>query len=295
MRIIITGSEGNVGKKLMLYLQSKGYEVFGVGSTTWIADDYRMVDINNSIELSEVFNTFRPDVCYHLAAKVSRVTCEKSPSLAVKTNVMGANNVIQLCRFYKVRLIYFSTSEVYGDISGLHTEDRELKPNNIYGLSKLMGEQLVRYNLTCGLEAVIVRPFMLYHESERTGEHHSALIRFCDGLIRRQKITVHLGTSRSWMYIDDAIQIFEMLLHIRGNYTLNVGNPDVYGIDELARMICDKLGINYDDYVTEVPMPGRTSLTKEPDLQKQLAFTGFNKFTSLSTGLDRVIKKMLCK
>jgi nucleoside-diphosphate-sugar epimerase len=295
MRVIITGSEDNVGKKLMTYLQDKGYEVFGIGTTTRIANDYRMADINNSIELSEVFNTFRPDVCYHLAAKVSRVTCEKSPSLAVKTNVMGTNNVIQLCKYYKVRLIYFSTSEVYGDISGLHTEDRELKPNNIYGLSKLIGEQLVQYNITCGLDAIIVRPFMLYHESEQTGEHHSALIRFCDGLTRRQKITVHLGTSRSWMYIGDAIQIFEKLLHTKGNHTLNVGNPDIYSISKLAQMICDKLGIDYNEYVKEVPMPERTSHTKELDLTRQAELTGFSNFTSLSEGLDRVLNKMLCK
>ncbi len=296
MRILITGSEGNVGKKLMNHLKNNGHHVFGIGTTTRIADDYRMADINNSIELSEVFNTFRPDVCYHLAAKVSRVTCEKSPSLAVKTNVMGTNNIIQLCRFYSTRLIYFSTSEVYGDISGLHTEDRELKPNNIYGLSKLMGEQLVNYAITCGLEAIIVRPFMLYHETEqRTGEHHSALIRFCDGLIREQKITVHLGTKRSWMYIGDAVQIFEMLLHVKGNHVLNVGNPYVYSIRQLALMICNKLELDYNDFVIEVPMPGRTSLTKEPDLTKQTELTGFSDFTSLSDGLDKVINKMLCE
>jgi nucleoside-diphosphate-sugar epimerase len=159
-----------------------------------------------------------------------------------------------------------------------------------------MGEQLVQYNLTCGLEAIIVRPFMLYHETEqRTGEHHSALIRFCDGLIRRQKITVHLGTERSWMYIGDAIQIFEALLHVKGNHILNVGNPDVYSIIDLAGIICDKLGCNRAKYVTEISMPGRTSQTKEPDLRRQTELTGFRNFTSLSEGLDRVLNKMLCE
>ena len=295
MRILITGSEGSTGKRLMLYLQSKGYDVFGVGAAIRVADDYRVVDINNPIELSEVFYDFRPDVCYHLAAVVGRIICEKSPSFAIKTNVMGTNNIIQLCRFYQVRLIHFSSCDVYGNISGLLTEDRELQPNNIYGLSKMMGEQLVNYNLTCGLEAIIVRPFMMYHENEETGEHHSALICFCDNLIRKQRVTVHIGTERSWLYISDAIQIFELLLQVKGNHTLNVGNPDVYSISELARMICNKLGINYDKYVTEMPMPERASLTKELDLKKQTKLTGFNDFISLSNGLDRVINKMLCK
>lgn len=292
MRIIITGSEGNVGKKLMLYLQDKGYEVFGVGTTARIADDYRMADINNSIELSEVFHDFRPDVCYHLAAKTGRLLCEKSPAAAIETNVMGTNTIIQLCHFYHVRLIYFSTCEVYGNTSGLHTEDRELSPNNIYGLSKVMGEQLVKYYITCGLKAIIVRPFMLYHESEQTGDHHSALICFCDKLIKRQKITVYIGNQRGWTYMDDAIQIFELLLHTEGNYTINIGNPNIYSISELARMICNKIGISYDDYVIEEEMPERTSYTREPDLRKQTELTGFNDFTSLSEGLDRVINNL---
>lgn len=293
MKILITGSEGNVGKKLMLHLQSKGHKVFGVGNTTRIAKDYRMVDVSSPMDLSEVFRLFRPDVCYHLAAKVSRVTCEKSPSFALQANVMGTNNVIQLCLMYGVRLIFFSTSEVYGDIGGLHNEDREIKPNNIYGLSKVMAEQLVDYYKTCGLEAIIVRPFMLYHESENTGDHHSALIRFCDGLVRRKKITVHERTSRSWMYIGDAIEIFERLLDVRGCHVLNVGNPNVCLISDLADMICEKLGIKYSDYVEEVEMPERMSYTKLPDLTRQKELTGFTEFTSLSDGLDRVLNKML--
>ena len=136
---------------------------------------------------------------------------------------------------------------------------------------------------------------MLYHESERTGEHHSALIRFCDGLIHRQKITVHLGTERSWMYIGDAIQIFERLLHTQGNHVLNVGNPDIYSISELARMICNKLSISYNRHIIEISMPVRTSLTKEPDIRKQTELKGFSDFTGLSEGLDRVIQQMLCK
>lgn len=294
MRVLVTGSRGNVGKTLTKYLLSKGHNVFGVGTTLHVADDYRMVDINNSTELADVFSKFRPEVCCHLAAIVSRVASEASPSLTIRTNVAGTNNIIQLCRTFGTKLMYFSTSEAYGDVYGIHYEDQELHPNNIYGISKVMGEQLVNYYLNYGLSAVIVRPFMLYQEGEGTGDHHSALIRFCDGLIKRQKITVHIGTSRSWMYIGDAVQVFGALLSAN-NITVNVGNPDVFTIKELAEMICGKLGLNYSDYVEEVEMPSRTSLTKLPCLDRQKMLTGFDKFTSLSDGIDKVLNRMLCK
>lgn len=295
MKVLVTGSRGNVGRTLTKYLLSKGHQVFGVGTTLYVSDDYRMVDINNSTELADVFDKFRPDMCCHLAAIVSRIASEASPSLTIRTNVAGTNNIIQLCRTFGVKLMYFSTSEVYGDVHGIHYEEQELFPNNIYGLSKVQGEQLVKYYLDYGLKAIIVRPFMLYQEGEGTGDHHSALIRFCDGLIKRQKITVHIGTSRSWMYIGDAVQVFESLLHVEGNHIVNVGNPDLYSISELADMICTKLQIDYNEFVEEVEMPSRTSLTKLPCLDRQKQLTGFDKFTSLSDGLDKALTRMLCR
>jgi nucleoside-diphosphate-sugar epimerase len=296
MKILVTGSEGNVGKTLVAYLQSKGHLIFGIDIVQRFTENYKVTDITHPLELSEVFRTFQPDVCYHLAAIVSRVICEDSPTLTIHANVAGTNNVVQLCRIHNVRLIYFSTSEIYGNIDGLLTEDRsDISPNNIYGVSKLMGEQLVRYNLTYGLNAIIVRPFMMYREGEKTGDHHSALIRFCDGLIKRQTITVHKNTYRSWIHIDNAIEIFELLLHVKGNHILNVGNPDCYPISHLAHLICDRLGIKYSNYVIETEMPERTSFVKIPDLSRQYTLTGFDKFISLEEGIDRVIKRMLCK
>lgn len=66
------------------------------------------------------------------------------------------------------------------------------QPNNRYGLSKLLGEQLVGYEVrTNGLRAVSLRPFMGYDEDEEFGAHRSAMIRFAYGLATGQPIEVH--------------------------------------------------------------------------------------------------------
>ena len=296
MRILVTGSEGNVGSVLVPYLQEKGHEVFGVDIVQRFANNYKVVDINHPLELSEVFRIFKPEVCYHLAAMVSRVTCENSPALTIQTNVTGTHNVITLCRIYDVRLMFFSTSEVYGNLKEVLSENNEsLATNNIYGISKVIAEQLVKYNISCGLRAVIIRPFMMYREGEKTGEHHSALIRFCDGLIRRQKITVHKGAVRSWLHINDAVHIFELLLYENGNYTINVGSPHTHSMVELAHLICDRLKLNYSDYVVESELPERMTLIKVPDLKLQFELTGFISGITIEQGIDRIIKKMLCE
>lgn len=264
MRILITGSEGNIGKKLVSHLRDKGHDVFGVDIKQGYKENFTVVNILNIGDLIPIFNTFKPQVVYHLAAMVSRVTCEQSPCVTIDTNVSGTNNIIQLCKTYKCKLINFSTSEVYGNIGGLLSEDREPNPNNLYGQSKLLAEKLVEYAADNGLNAISVRPFMFYDEEETMGEHRSAMIRFAENLLRKQKIEVHLGAYRSWLHINDGVKILEKLLYVDGYFVMNISNPDVISVKDMAQMMCDELGLDYDKYVKETTLPDRMTLVKNP-------------------------------
>ena len=78
---------------------------------------------------------------------VSRITCEKSAVETISSNLLGLTNIIEVCKLYNSKLIYFSTSEIYGNIGGLLSEDRaDINPNNRYGLTKLLGEKCKRKN-----------------------------------------------------------------------------------------------------------------------------------------------------
>ena len=135
MRILVTGSEGNIGTSLVPYLKESGHELYCVDIKQKFKEGYILSDITNPIELWGIFEEFRPDIVYHMAAMVSRITCEKSPALCVTTNITGTNNILQLCKKFGSKFIYFSTSEVYGNIQGKLSEDRkDLQPNNLYGL-----------------------------------------------------------------------------------------------------------------------------------------------------------------
>ncbi len=293
MRILVTGSEGNIGRVFIPYLKIS-HDVFRVDQVQGIGDDYRVADINSPVELSEVFEMFKPEVVYHMAAMVSRVTCEASPSLTIKSNVSGTANVAQLCRMYNAKMIYFSTSEVYGNIEGELREDREdIKPNNIYGLSKLLGEHVVRYETTKGLRAITVRPFMFYHESETVGTHRSAVIRFASNLLKKQQITVHKGSSRSWMHLDDAVEILEKLKGVNQYQVINICNPDIWQTIDVAKVICSELGLDYRQYVIEKELPKRMTLTKNPCFIRQTIFTGKRDMIPLTEGVKRVIEWLM--
>lgn len=289
MKILVIGSEGNIGSKLVPYLKSCGHAVFCCDQNQGFRPGYSVVNILHSGDLASLFINFRPDVVYHLAAMVSRVTCENSPCLAVDTNLSGLNNVIQLCKTFNSKLIYFSTSEVYGNIGGVLSEDRECKPNNTYGLTKYLGENLVTYYLK---DTVIVRPFMFYDEDETRGDHRSAMIRFCYHLSRKEKITVHKGSKRSWMHISDGVRALEKLIHLKGFQLLNIGSDELINTETLAEKICNLYGLKYQDYVIELPLPKRMTLEKIPDIRKQIELTGIKPLIDINTGILLVTNKI---
>jgi nucleoside-diphosphate-sugar epimerase len=290
MKVLILGSEGNVGKELVPYLK-KYHKVFRVDIIQSFADDYMIADIKNSGELGVVFKKFRPEVVFNLAAMVSRITCEKSKCLTVETNLTGVMNVINLCKMYKSKLIYFSTSEVYGNQDGYLKEDIQCHPNNFYGLTKYLGEELVNYERTEGLNAIIVRPFMFYSELENFGVNRSAMIRFAENLYRKEKIEVHTGAMRSWLHMIDAVVILEKLMTVNEVMPINIGHPKLYGMDEMAYYMCKVLNISYKEYVVENALPEKMTLIKRPYLYLQELHTKYTPQIDLFKGIDRVLEE----
>src|SRR5512133_485211 len=291
MKILLTGSEGNIGSRLIPYLKND-HIIFRIDQIQKYETNYMVCNINEVGDIYEAFAGFMPDACIHLAAMVSRVTCEQSPFLTVETNLTGLNNVIQVCKAFNTKLMYFSTSEVYGNIGGYLSEDRHPEPNNRYGLTKYLGEKLVEYEVNNGLKAIIVRPFMFYDERETRGEHRSAMIRFAENLSLRRKITVHKGSLRSWLHMNDAVRFIEKLLHVSTFEIVNIGTSEIVLTENLAKMMCDYFCLDYSQYVLELPLPEKMTLEKYPDIRKLIALTELEPEISLSEGVKKVLESV---
>ncbi|HLA42535.1 MAG TPA: NAD(P)-dependent oxidoreductase, partial [Aggregatilineales bacterium] len=230
---------------------------------------------------------------FHLAAMVSRITCENSPHMAVDTNLSGTNNIAQMCKIFGAKMIYFSTSEVYGNIQGEQREDiPDLHPTNRYGLTKYLGEKLLEYEQhEYGMDVVILRPFMFYHEDETRGSHRSAMIRFAEGLTNRERITVHQNSKRGWLHMDDAVRAIAKTVHLSGFHTINIGHPDVVDTEWLARYMGDLLEINVEDYWDLIPLPERMTLEKFPNLDRQRELLNFQPTIDIKSGVRRVLRQ----
>jgi nucleoside-diphosphate-sugar epimerase len=225
---------------------------------------------------------------------VSRVTCEQASSLAIATNLSGVNNVIQLTKRVGAKLVFFSTSEVYGP--NLEFMDEAIpnpRPNNRYGLSKLLGESLVGYEVEHGgLRAVTLRPFMMYDEHEDLGDHRSAMIRFAFNLSRGLPIDVHEGSARGWLHASDAVRAIVASTALDEYSVINIGHPDVVPILDLAEMVRAELGAS-PDLIKVVPIPGQMTLVKNPTLERMTKLLGVTPEVGLEEGVRRVCETIV--
>jgi nucleoside-diphosphate-sugar epimerase len=291
-KALVIGSEGNIGAPLVRRLREDGYDVLETDIRPGMRGDYLMADINQPIDLLPAFD-WAPDLVFILSAMVSRVTCEQASGLAVSTNLAGVNNVLQLCKRVGAMTVFFSTSEVYGPEIEIMDEARtDPRPNNRYGLSKLLGEQLVEYEVrTYGLRAVTLRPFMIYDEKEDLGDHRSAMIRFASNLALGKPIEVHVGAARGWMHISDAVRAVEAATRTDQYRVINIGHPDVRPMEELAELIRSELDAPHS-LIRPVELPPQMTLTKRPSLRLQREVLAVEPRVSLEGGVQLVCREI---
>lgn len=291
-KAIVIGAAGNIGKPLVKYLKELDYIVREVDIKPAWRENYYVADITKPADLIAPFD-FNPDYVFHLAAMVSRVTCEQSGSMCIDTNLYGTQNIIEFTKRCHAKLINFSTSEVYGPDIEVMDENECVNPNNRYGLSKLLAEHLVEYEVKQhGLDAVTLRPFMMYDENEDLGDHRSAMIRFAYNLYHGLPIEVHKGSMRGWLHVSDAVRAIEAATRVAQYEVINIGNPHVYTIDKLAQLICEELNADAD-LIHYVDLPSRMTLVKRPTLKKQKELLGIETRITIEEGVKRVCEMIV--
>lgn len=151
MRVLIIGSEGMLGHDLVDIL-SKEYEI----STTTI-DTLDITDINKTVQTVKEIN---PDVIIHAAAYTDVNASESNADIAYKVNALGTRNVAIASRESDSALVYICTDYVFDGTKGTsYYEYDQTNPVNIYGQTKLTGENYIRDLLN---KFYIIRTSWLY-------------------------------------------------------------------------------------------------------------------------------------
>lgn len=133
MRILITGSKGQLGHDLMNEFDKRGVEYIGV--------DVAEMDITDKEACRRVITEAKPDAVIHCAAYTAVDAAEDNVELCRRINAEGTKNVAEVCRDLDVKLMYISTDYVFnGEGTRPWEPDDHREPLNIYGLTKYEGE-----------------------------------------------------------------------------------------------------------------------------------------------------------
>lgn len=136
MKVLVLGARGMLGKDLVPFLSAK-HQVFGRD-----IDDFDITDLQR---VQNEIKTHSPQVVINAAAYTDVDGCESNPAMAFSVNAEGAGNVALGCAANKARMIHLSTDYVFdGSSLSPYREEDPPNPLNVYGLSKLKGEQYIQ-------------------------------------------------------------------------------------------------------------------------------------------------------
>ena len=166
MKILITGSNGQLGNELQKIISTGTAEIGAVSNTIKTAEvfavDVDKLDITNLEQVKTVLKEVNPDVVINCAAHTAVDLCETDIENAYKINAIGPRNLAIVCEKIGAKLVQVSTDYVFdGNGTRPYREDDINCPNSVYGTSKLMGENFVREFCS---KYFIVRTAWLYGE-----------------------------------------------------------------------------------------------------------------------------------
>ena len=207
----------------------------------------RNADARAMVDLSQVFDEFKPTKVVHLAAIASAVQARNNPGLAFDLQLVTLRNTLELCRLQHGTVnqtMFLSSSTVYGDFATPEVDETTFpQPRGIYANGKYMGERLVRtYSEQHGVGSVIVRPSALY--GERCVNRRVSQVFIENALSGKPLMLEGGGDGRlDFTYIDDLVEgmVRALSCDASGDYTntFNITFGQACTIRDLAALVCE--------------------------------------------------------
>ncbi|HTT74602.1 MAG TPA: NAD-dependent epimerase/dehydratase family protein [Candidatus Binataceae bacterium] len=260
MRVLITGGAGFLGSHLSDAFIARGDEVFvldtgAIAKVRHLLNEPRFHYIHDSIFNLELIDGLvaKADLVYHLAAVVGVEHYVADPYETLNVNVNGTQNVLKAAYKYNKKLVFSSTSEIYGrnpKVPWKEDDDRVLGSTTIdrwcYSTSKAVGEHFCFAYHKLGLPVTIVRYFNIYGPRLDRVDVGRLFTIFMGQLLRGTDLTV-IGDgsqTRCFTYVTDAVRA-TMQAGINRNtdgHAINIGVDVETSVLEFAELMLELYG-----------------------------------------------------
>jgi dTDP-glucose 4,6-dehydratase len=295
MRILVTGGIGAVGTPLVRELRKRGNEV-------WIADrvhapgpNYLRCDVGIHRQVESLFEDREIDLVYHLAAEFGRNNGEDFYETMWQSNAIGTKNMLRCQEKYGFRMVFASSSEVYGDWDGVMVEEvmdqQPIRQLNDYAISKWVSEmQIMNSADRFGTESVRVRLFNTYGPGEPYSEYRSVICQFVYRALHDIPYTVYLDHHRTSTYIEDCARTLANISeNFKAGEAYNIAGDDYHDIKTLSDMILECVGKN-DSLVKYVEFEAHNTRDKKTDNAKAKRDLDHKVTVKLEEGIPNTIE-----
>ena len=288
-KILITGAEGQLGKALQIGLTDKFNILSTTRQPTQLAKNQRNVqklDITDKENISNVLESFKPDIIINCAAYTNVDGSEINKDLAHQVNVEGLRNLIQLSDI-NTYLIQISSDYVFDGDSGPYSEDEHTFPVNYYGKTKLEAENILRGTRR---KWAIFRPNVLYSSDIFSKGNFFAWI--YRSLLKKDPISVVTDQISNPTFNQQFVRAifqciimdFEGILHIGSDdymsrYEFALDIAKVFGFDSalITKIDTDSLTKKVKSYIAKRPLHSGLVVSKiEKELNTSSHSTNYN-------------------
>lgn len=314
MKILVTGGAGFIGSHLVEKLIAVGHEV-------WSLDDFstgkkQYIDpilthpqhhfIQGSVLDRSLLHALisRVDVIFHLAAVLGVKNCVEDPLKVISGNIDGTKNVLEEAFQQKKKVIFASTSEVYGKNNRLpfhEDDDRVFGSASIYrwcyAVAKSVDEHLCLAYAKNGLPVTVLRYFNAYGPRAAASAYGGVIPRFITAALQNKPLYVY-GTgkqTRCFTYIADTVEATALAIRPEANgLIINIGSNEQISIKKLAKQIIKMT--NSTSEIISVPYQEaygsgyEDMLQRQPDITRLRKVLGFLPKVSRKEGLEKTIQ-----
>jgi dTDP-glucose 4,6-dehydratase len=297
--ILVTGSGGTLGRPLVTELTRRGHEVWGCELQHRPDERVIRADVRSYRQLERMLDEIGDvDFVYHLAAEFGRINGEEFYETLWSTNVIGTRHILELQRRHGFKLVFASSSEIYGDRheAVLHEDiplQQSIIQHNDYATTKWVNEiQIMNFEKRYGSPIVRLRFFNAYGPGEYYHHYRSVVCLFCYRALAGLPYTVYRGYKRVFMYIDDFIPtLANVCERFEPGGVYNIGGSEFTSVAHASKLILDCLGKD-DSLVEYLPEDVHNVQNKRPDISRAAAAFGHDPKVTLEQGIPRTVEWM---
>lgn len=254
-RVIVTGGAGFIGSHTVDLLVAEGYDVavvdnlasYAGGRRTFVPAGVPLHEIDvASPEFEELLAELRPDGVIHLAAQPSVKVSTDEPLLDLQINGAGMIRLLRSCAQLGVRNVVFASSgATYGTVTTLPIDERTPQhPESPYGMTKLLGEQYIRYWRERGVHATILRYGNVYGPRQNPHGEAGVVAIFANRMLQRQPVRIDWDgeQQKDYVYVGDVARANLRALLAVNDETFCIASGGGTSVNTIFQTLADELG-----------------------------------------------------